>query len=613
MKKTIILLSGLILLLSTAALASGPDYVTVPLGVPGTIFEDFQVGAPGGTLRTAMIANPVVFNSIVARDTASFWPLARLQDSLIIRNPLTMELEPSLATHWEVAEDGLSIIFHLRRGIRWSDGEPLTADDVMFTFVDVFLNEDIDARRVVWTLPDGTLPWFEKVDDYTIKAFFSMTFRPALEQVGIVAILPRHKLWQEVAKLNPALEGVCAFNYAWDVGTDPAQIVGTGPFMLYRFIPGIEIRMVRNPYFWKFDPAGNRLPYWDALVQTIVASIEAVSIEATFLMFRSKKIDVFFPRPEDLITLMAEAPIKDFTLLITDDLVWEQTIFTINQDNPDPNLRELFRDPRFREAMAHVTDVETMIDILHLGLARHVWSPVSVNSPFYAGCDHPGIIWRKHCLDTAAALLDEIGIIDTDTDGWREFADRTRVEFRWFVDVGYDLRINKSLIMVDSLRELGLYVTLSVLPWPAEFVGKRLSPAGDWDALIIGLTAEVDPHRAGVVWKSTGDLHFWRFSAGGPEGRHPDTFPVADPAPWNTRVDELWALQARTLCEAEAKEYFIEFQLLINKYLPIFYLPSSQFKFAFHNHLGNFGWSNVNGNGAGPWGVETSFDLRQLP
>ncbi|MCD5417263.1 ABC transporter substrate-binding protein [Candidatus Bipolaricaulota bacterium] len=607
MKKTIILFSGLILLLSTAALASGPDYVTVPLGVPGTIYEDFQVGAPGGTLRTYGIGNPAVFNSIVSRDTASDWPLVRLQDSLIIRNPLTMELEPSLATHWEVAEDGLSIIFHLRRGIRWSDGEPLTADDVMFTFVDVFLNEDIDARRVDWTLPDGTLPWFEKIDDYTIKAFFSMTFRPALLQIGGVGILPRHKLWQEVAKLNPALEGVCQFNYAWCVGTDPAQIVGTGPFMLYRFIPDIEIRMVRNPYYWKFDPAGNRLPYWDVLVNNIVASIDVA-----FLMFRNKEIDVFVPRAEDLAILTAEAPIKDFTLLITDDLVWGQTFFTLNQDNPDPNLRELFRDLRFREALAHASDVETMIDVVHLGLAKQIWAPVSVNSPFYAGWDHPDITWREYCHDTAAALLDEIGLIDTDGDGWREFADGTRVEFRWFTNAGNELRVKKSLIMTDSLRELGLYVTFSGLPWP-EFVGKLLAPSGDWDAIVVGFTAGVDPHGAGIIWRSVGGLQLWRFSAGGPEGRHPDAFPVADPAPWNARVDELWDLQAGTFCDAEAKEYFTEFQLLVNEHLPLRYLPSGQFDFAFYNHLGNFGWSNVNGTGSGPWGVETSFDLRQLP
>jgi len=607
-KRIITLLLGLILLLGTVGLASGPDYVTVPLGVPGTIYEEhFQIGVHGGTLRTSMIANPVVFNPIVARDTASFWPLDRLQDSLITRNPLTMELEPSLATHWEVSEDGLTITFHLRRGLRFSDGEPLTASDLMFTFEDVFLNEDIDARRVDWRLPDGTLPWFTKIDDYTIKAHFSMIFRPALLAIGGVDILPRHKLWHTVAKLNPALEGVCRFNVAWGVGTDPAEIVGTGPFILYRFIPDVEIRMKRNPYFWKFDPAGNRLPYWDELVQNIVASIDVA-----FLMFRNKEIDVFGPRPVDLAILHAEAPIKDFTLLIPGDLVWGQEFFTLNQDHRDPNLRELFRDLRFREALAHARDVETIIDVVYLGLGRDIWAPVSVNSPFYAGWYHPDIIWREYCHDTAAGLLDEVGIIDTDGDGWREFADGTRVEFRWFTNAGNELRITMSLMLADSLRELGLYVTFTALPWP-EFVGRLLAPAGDWDSIVIGFTAGVDPHWAATIWKSTGSLHFWRFSAGGPAGRHPAAFPVADPMPWNPRVDELWALQSGTFCEAEAKVYFAEFQLLVNEHLPLVYLPAREYMFAYYNHLGNFAWSNVNGSGAGPWGVVTSFDLRRLP
>jgi len=593
-KKALVVLSLVLVFASVGALAQ--DYLVLPLGVAGTPYADLVIGTRGGTLRTSMISNPRHFNSIMVRDTASAWVPDRMFHGLIERDTMTMEYVPVLAKSWEVAADGLSITFHLRQGLVWSDGEPFTAADVMFTWEDLWLNPDVDARRVIWELPDGTLPSFEKIDDYTVRVHVTTWFRPLLSAVGGTPILPRHKLWQEVRKLNPALEA-CRFNTAWGVDVRPEQMAGMGPFVFAEFIPDLMIRMVRNPNYWQFDPAGNRLPYFDEVRVLIVESIDV-----GVLMFRNAETDAISPRPEDLAIFLAEGPVRGYRTVIGDIPFFGQEFLTFHQDVPDANLRGLFRDLRFRRAVAHATDVDTIIDTIFMGLGVRQWSPVAIPSPFFA----PEM---KHVyeydLEKSAALLDAIGIMDRDRDGIREFADGTPVEFEIYTNAGNTLREQIGLIISDDLRALGLSVIFTPIPF-ADLVG-RITTAGDWDGVIIGFTGGIDPHGAGVIWKRTGDLHFWRFSAGGPDGRLPEKFPVADPVEWNARVDELWGLQAAALSDEAAYPFFAEFQRLVAENLPLIYTAQRFFTFAHYNHLGNAEWSNVNATAVGPGGIIFSF------
>ncbi len=595
-----VLLTAL-LVVSVLAMGGPPPFEppygrVIPLGVAGTPYEDLEIGVRGGAVRVTMISNPRHFNSIMVRDTASGYVPDRMFHGLVERDTMTMELVPVLAESWEIAADGLSITFHLRRGIKWSDGEPFTAADVMFTWRDLWLNEDVDARRAIWKLPDGTLPSFEKIDDYTVKVHLTTWFRPILEAVGGTAILPHHKLWRHVGKLNAEL-AECQFNTAWGVDVKPEDMAGTGPFIFAEFVPDLLIRMVRNPYYWQWDPAGNRLPYFDEVLVHIVASID-VSI----LKFRGGETDAVAPRAEDVATFLEEGPVRGYTTKIDDVPHFGGEFITFHQDVEDPNLRELFRDLRFRKAVAHAVDKDTIIDTVFLGLAVKQWSPVSIPSPFFA--PEMEIVY-EYDLEKSAALLDEIGLLDTDGDGIREFADGTPVKFAIMTNAGNTMREQIGLIIQDDLEKLGLDVTFSPIPF-RDLVGKLLSAEG-WESVIIGFTGGLDPHGAGVIWRSTGDLHFWRFSAGGPDGVLPEKFPVADPMEWNARVDELWALQATALSDAEAYPYFAEFQRIIAENLPLIYTAEDTFLFAFYDHFGNAAWSNVNATATGSRGMIFSF------
>lgn len=601
MKKiTLIVASLLLVFVSVTVLAQ--DYMVVPLGVPGTLWEDFEVGVRGGTIRSAMTSNPRTFNPIMVRDTASGWLDDRMQEPLVARCTHTGIHVPHLAKAYEISEDGLSITVHLRRGLKWSDGEPFTAADVMFTWVDLWLNEDVEARRAVWELPDGTFPTFEQIDDYTVVAHFSVIFRPALGSVIGSQILPRHRLWEYVAKLNPALEGVCQFNTAWGIDVDPAAMAGMGPFVLEHFITDMEIRLVRNPHFWQFDAAGTRLPYLDVAVVHIVESTDVA-----FLRFLNGEIDTYGVRPEDLAILKAEGPRRGFTTLLSDMTGWGTAFFSFNQDVPeDENLRGLFRDLRFRRAVAHSIDMDAIVYGIYMGLARPQWSHIGIPSPFFMGDEHA--IWHEYDLDRAAAYLDEIGLFDTDGDGIREFPDGSPVTFVMIGIAGVTLWEQKVLLLDDDLARIGIDLVPSFLAF-GTMVGQLLG--AEYQAVMVGLTGGLDPHGGRVVYHTTGDLHFWRYSAAGPDGALPEKFPVADPAEWNARVDELFDLGVGSFDEAEIMHYYHEMQIIIRENLPLLFTVSALQNAAAYDRIGNGLWETFAGIHTGTGSTAVVFSFRR--
>lgn len=599
MKRIALIAASLLLVFASVAVLA-QDYMIVPLGVPGTLWEDFEVGVHGGTIRSTMIANPRTFNPIMVRDTASGWLGARMQEPLVRRNTHTGVHEPHLAKAYEIAEDGLSITVHLRQGLKWSDGEPFTATDVMFTWVDLWLNEDVEARREFWELPDGTLPTFEQIDNYTVVVSFSTIFRPAVGYVIGATILPRHKLWMYVHKLNPDVEPG-TFNTAWGIDVDPAAMAGMGPFVLEHFIVDMEIRVVRNPHFWQFDAAGNRLPYLDAAVNHIVETVDVA-----FLRFLNGEVDTFGARPEDLAILKAEGPARGFRTVISDITGWGTSFFTFNQDVADDNLRGLFRDLRFRQAVAHSIDTHTIIEGLFMGLAKPQWSHVGIPSPFFIGDEQA--IWFEYDLDKAASLLDEIGLFDNDGDGIREFPDGSPVSFILITNAGNTLREQMCLILADDLARIGVDAVTSFIPFGA-LVGQLLG--AEYQAVKIGLTGGMDPHGGRTVYHTTGGLHFFRFSAGGPDGRLPEKFPVADPAEWNARVDELYDLGVGSFDEAAIMHYYHEMQIIIRENLPLLFTVSSLQMAAAYDRIGNGLWETFSGIFTGTGSTAVRFAFRR--
>jgi peptide/nickel transport system substrate-binding protein len=187
---------------------------------PGTIPQDAQVitenyglaspGIPGGKLIvTEFGSGPKTLNPATVGETSSsdITNLMHGVGGLIDINPMNAELMPSLAKSWVIAPDGKSVTFQLRHGIKWSDGQPLTADDVVFTFIDTIGNDEVNSNIRDGCTVGGQFVQVEKIDDYTVKASVVEPYRPLLRDCLSANILPKHLLAKSIARLNPGAAG----------------------------------------------------------------------------------------------------------------------------------------------------------------------------------------------------------------------------------------------------------------------------------------------------------------------------------------------------------------------------------------------------------------------
>ena len=202
----------------------------------------------------------------------------------------SQSVSPGLADWWTNSPDGKTWTFRLRKNLRWSDGNPLTADDVIFTWNDVIYNPDIDNVTRDLFVVGGKQFTVTKVDDLTIQVVTPEIYAPFLENFGAgVPIMPKHILEKTVADKT--------FTSAYGVNWKPADIVGSGPFRLKDYQPAQSILLERNPYFFEVDNNGQRLPYFDNIIYTVVPDMNAMSLR--FLSGESDADDFIFPYEYD--------------------------------------------------------------------------------------------------------------------------------------------------------------------------------------------------------------------------------------------------------------------------------------------------------------------------
>jgi len=580
--KNALILASLLVFTSLAVFGQGydempADALVFPIGVEGTVYADMELGVRGGTLTRASIEDPKGWNNHTAHETSTTWFTGRQHRGLVNLDHISGAIVPDLAKSWELSDDSLVITFHLREGLKWSDGEPITADDVVFSYNDVILNEDVDCNsRDGQLLPDDTYPVCEKVNDYTVSFTMSVIFRPALNSLSF-NIMPEHVLAQYVHKLNPAVP-VGTFNETWTLDTPLTEMVGNGPYIISDYQPNVSVTMTRNPYYYGYDPAGTQLPYYDTLISAVVTNSDV-----SMLKFRNGEIDVYALRPEDIAILLPEGARKGFQVLITPDPGYGTTWFLINQDiglsdGTETEKRELYRNVQFRQAMAHTIDKDTIIQNVLNGLGGPQWSPVSVPSPFYAGRDYYGgpitesnAVIFEYDPAKAAGLLDDIGVVDADGDGWRDLpsGDPLTMEINTNDNT---TRTASCLILADDWQAIGLNVVFQVVDFNT-LVDRLFGSSGD--LIYLGLTGGDEPNGGSNVYRSCGSLHAYRYSA------------CDEPDEVDLRVDELLALGAGTFDLDAAFGYYTEYQQLLSHQLGYVYTCVQSFLYSYYDYVGN--------------------------
>ncbi len=528
---------------------------------------DVDEGIYGGRVLIGELGDPKTLNPIVASETSSTNIYSRLFSSLVGMDNITQEIVPSLAERWEFSDDGLELTFHMRRGVVWSDGIPLTAYDAEFSYDAMYdpnvANSLADILRV-----NGEPFSYAAIDSFTFRVKIPSTFAPFLMWAGgAVPVLPKHIL-------KPELDNG-TFDSAYNISWPEERLICSGPYMLEKFESGVKTVLRRNPVYWRVDRAGNRLPFLERIIHVNVRSNETM-----FLMFQTGQLDMLDTlKPSDVPILELEAEKYDYRIVnlgagMGQNMFW----FNLNPGKTEdgtpfvaPHKLKWFQDVRFRKAMMHAVDREGMAQTVFNGLAEPQYSPETPANKFWY---NPDVITYDYNLDKSREYLDDIGLIDRDGDGVREDNDGNPVEFTMLTNTGNDLRELMGNIMKDDLSKIGINMTFNPIEFNTLIV--KIDNEYDYECCLLGLTSgDPDPSSGMSVWLSSGRMHHWY-----PSQPEPAT-------EWEARIDELMNLQITTLDRDKRKEYYDEVQYIMSDMVPYIYTVTPEVFVAVSNKYKN--------------------------
>jgi peptide/nickel transport system substrate-binding protein len=543
-----------------------------------------EPGVRGGRLVFADFGDPKTFNPVTANETSSLDLIYLMFDGLVKKDQITQELLPGLAESWTVSPDQKTWRFKLRKGVKWSDGHPFSADDVVFTFNELVYNPKTPNVKVDVLRVDGKDFKVTKIDDLTVEVFTHEIFAPFLEFFGHdVHIVPKHKL--EASVRNDSFES------AYGVNTKPEDLIGTGPFRLKQFKPGELTLLERNPHYWSVDSKGTRLPYFDNVVVVVVPDQNAISLRFTKGELHVQE----FVRPEEAASYREKAKAGAFNLYEMgvgnkrDMLIFNMNTGTNKAGKPfvAPSKLKWFRNVKFRQAIAYAIDRDAIVKSTLSGEGSPQFGFISSGNTKWF---NPNVPQYPFDLAKARALLKEIGIEDRNRDGLLEDAEGNVIEFELNTNAGNSRREKGSILVQQDLKNLG--IKLNYRPLEFNTLVSKLDSVYDFECIFLGLVAESsDPASSLNVLRSSGSTHQWF-----PRQTSPST-------DWEARIDDLMNRQLKTLDSAERKKLFDEVQFILADQVPVIYTSSMNAFAASRKELRNVR-PTVNVNNALIWNVE---------
>ncbi len=525
-----------------------------------------EIGRSGGRLVVSLRAEPKTLNPLTAAETISREVIAAMQADLIHINRSTQLTESALAKAWKVSSDGLQYTLTLRQGLRFSDGHPLDADDVLFTFR-VYLDENIHATQRDQLIVGGKPINVRKLDAHTVIFEFAKPHGAEERLFDGFAILPRHLLEK------PYQEG--KLGQLWTPSTPPNEWAGLGPFRLKEYVAGQKLVLERNPYYWKSDTKGNRLPYLDELVFLFVPSADA-----QVLRFQSGETDVITRLGADNFSVLSRQQ-HGYTMADAGPgLEFNFLFFNLNDlgEKFAPEMarkQKWFREVKFRQAISAAVDRDAIVRLVYQGRGAALWGPVTPGDRRWvdASIPHP-----PRSLERARALLKEAGFSwSTAPDGGSVLidSDGKPVEFSILTSSSNADRTKMATLLQDDLKQLGMHV--QVVPLEFRSLIDRVTQTKQYDACVLGLASfDTDPIPNLNVWLSSGGTHLWN-----PSQSHPATS-------WEAEIDRLMERQLSTPGYEQRKKLYDRVQEILAEYQPMIFLASPDILVGAKNSIANF-------------------------
>lgn len=521
-------------------------------------------GKYGGRIVVALRAEPKTLNPVTALDQPSREVIGRMTADLLHINAISEQSQPALAKSWKVSKDGLHYTLSLRRGLRFSDGQPMDADDVVFTF-QVLLDEKVASSQRDLLIIGGKPITVRKIDASTVSFDLAQPYAAAERLFDSMAILPRHLLEK------PYREG--KLTQAWTLSTPPSEIAGMGPFRFKEYVPGQRLVLERNPYYWKADRNHQRLPYLDEIVFLFVPSEDAQVVR-----FEAGDTDVINRLSADNYAVVnKDASARKLALFdLGPGLEYDFLFFNLNSKIPSDATdvqrhQQWFRDENFRRAVSAAVDRAAIVRLVFHGRGTPLWSTVTPANKLWLDSAIPQ---APQSFDRAKALLKEGGF------QWNSSGDLldksgTPVEFSLITSSSNAQRSQMATLIQDDLKHIGIKVQVA----PLEFKSMldRVFQTHNYDAAILALGGgDVDPNSQINVWMSNGSSHLWDLGESKPA------------TPWEAQIDQLMSQQLTTLNPKKRKQLYDRVQEISAQELPLICLAGPNVLVGAKDNIGNF-------------------------
>lgn len=514
-----------------------------------------EVGKFGGTFVSSTIGEgPKTFNPFNTKDNISAQMSEIMYDGLVTTDVVTGKTIPKLAKSFSV--NGKEYIVNLRHGLKWSDGKPITADDVVFTWQNIIFDGFGNTSTRDSVMIDGKLPTVEKIDDYTVKFVTPEPFAPFLRMLSS-PIAPKHIFQPAVNRGREYFDGFLSTN------TNPKEFVTSGAFRLKEYVPAQRVVFERNPNYYEINKDGKKLPYLDKLVYLIVGDINN-----QVLKFEGGELDEISLQGANVARFKEMEKHSDFTVfnIGPDTGTMYLSMNMNNRKNEkgkyyvDQKKQVWFQDKNFRQAVDCAIDRKNMVFNIANGLGYPLFTPETLNSiflnkklkPYDKNTEKSKELLKKSGFtwDKAGHLIDKFG---------------NHVEFDLYTNAGNTEREAIGVMVKQDLEDLGMKVNFK----PIEFnsLVNKLMASLDWDMVIMGFTGSpLEPNGGKNVWLSDGTLHIFnqRLERDANSPRYA----------FEKRIDYLYTQGALATKFEDRKKYYDEYQAIVYNEKPLIYIYS---------------------------------------